>query len=61
MASRRTIAEASLEFTGLFEVEVLLELMLRFWGHPLADNRKFVGCFLKMPLKHCESQSLARS
>lgn len=41
MASSRSIAEASLELSGLFEVEVLLELMLRFWQHPLAEDRAF--------------------
>ncbi len=36
-----SIARKSLEFTGLFEAELLLELMLRFWGHPCADDRDF--------------------
>ena len=35
------IARKSLELTGLFEAEVLVELMLRFWQHPLADDKEF--------------------
>lgn len=41
MASKKSIAAASLEFTGLFEAELLLELMLRYWQHPLAGDRDF--------------------
>lgn len=47
MASKRSIAKASLELTGLFEVELLLELMLRYWQHPLADDRDFRGELLE--------------
>jgi hypothetical protein len=36
-----SIAKACLRFSGLFEAEVLLELMLRYWGHPLAANEEF--------------------
>lgn len=35
------IAQKSLELTGLFEAEVLIELMLRFWQHPFAADREF--------------------
>jgi len=35
------VARKSLELTGLFEAELLVELMLRFWQHPLADDREF--------------------
>jgi len=34
-------ARKSLRFTGTFEAELLVELMLRFWKHPLAANRKY--------------------
>jgi hypothetical protein len=34
-------AEESYRFCGLFEAELLLELMLRFWGHPLSDDKEF--------------------
>src|SRR5262245_23502869 len=36
-----SIAEESLRFSGLFEAEVLAELMLRYWKHPLADDKEF--------------------
>jgi hypothetical protein len=36
-----SIAEESLRITGLFEAELLLELMLRHWHHPLADDADF--------------------
>src|SRR5262249_20700549 len=32
-----SIAEESLRLTGLFEAELLVELMLRHWQHPYAD------------------------
>lgn len=36
-----SIARQSLAFTGLFEAELLTELMLRFWQHPLAGDSEF--------------------
>lgn len=36
-----SIAKESLRMTGLFEAEVLVELMLRYWKHPLAKDREF--------------------
>lgn len=36
-----SIAEMALSFTGSFEAEVLLELMLRYWQHPFADDAEF--------------------
>jgi hypothetical protein len=30
-----------LDLSGLFEAEVLIELMLRYWQHPLAADRDF--------------------
>ena len=36
-----SIARECLRFTGLFEAELLTELLLRFWKHPLADNSEF--------------------
>ena len=36
-----SLVEESLEYTGLFEAELLVELMLRYWKHPLADNSGF--------------------
>jgi hypothetical protein len=34
-------AEESWRFCGLFEAELLLELMLRYWRHPLADKKEY--------------------
>src|SRR5262245_19954235 len=34
-------ARQCLAFSGLFEAELLLELMLRFWEHPLATDEAF--------------------
>jgi hypothetical protein len=36
-----SIAEKSFQITGIFEAELLVELMLRFWDHPFADNREY--------------------
>ena len=36
-----SLAEQSLAFSGLFEAELLLELMLRYWEHPLAEDTDF--------------------
>jgi hypothetical protein len=33
--------------TGTFEAEVLLELMLRFWKHPHADDPEFRNALLE--------------
>jgi hypothetical protein len=37
----KRIAQVSLDFTGLYESELLTELMLRFWKHPSADDADF--------------------
>ena|SRR5437773_5170597 len=37
----RSIAKACLQLTGLFEAELLTELILRFWNHPLAEDASF--------------------
>ena len=34
-------ADDAYRFCGLFEAELLLELMLRFWFHPLANEFEF--------------------
>jgi hypothetical protein len=36
-----SVARKCLEFSGLFEAELLIELMLRYWKHPLADDADF--------------------
>lgn len=36
-----SIASQCLELSGLFEAELLLELMLRHWNHPFADDSHF--------------------
>jgi hypothetical protein len=42
-----TAAETALTFTGTFEAEVLVELMLRFWKHPLANDADFRNVLLE--------------
>jgi hypothetical protein len=42
-----TIAEKSLELTSLFEAEVLVQLMLRHWRHPLADDGEHAHSLLE--------------
>jgi hypothetical protein len=36
-----SVAKASFNMTGLFEAELLVELMLRYWKHPRATDREF--------------------
>jgi hypothetical protein len=38
---RRSVASRCLALSGLFEAELLLELMLRHWGHPFATDSHF--------------------
>lgn len=37
----KSIASLSLRLSGLYEAELLVELMLRYWKHPLADDADF--------------------
>ena len=46
MAKR--IANTSLNLTGLYESELLVELMLRYWNHPNADDATFRNDLLEM-------------
>src|SRR5262245_7270946 len=41
MKQERSIAERCYALSGLFEAELLLELMLRHWDHPMAAERDF--------------------
>jgi hypothetical protein len=41
------IAKKSLEITGLFEAELIVWLMLRYWKHPFADNKDFANDLLE--------------
>jgi len=36
-----SVAKKCLSFSGLFEAELLIELMLRYWEHPLASVPDF--------------------
>ena len=36
-----SIAKASLRLSGLFEAELLVELMLRYWKHPWAADSEY--------------------
>lgn len=42
-----SIAQKSLEFSGLYEVELLVELMLRYWRHPHAADPAFRNALLE--------------
>jgi len=41
------IAKKSLEITGLFEAELLVWLMLRYWKHPFAEDKDFANDLLE--------------
>jgi hypothetical protein len=43
----KSIAEKSLEVTGLFEAELLVRLMLWRWGHPLVNDEAFANGLLE--------------
>jgi len=43
----KSIAEKSFELTSLFEAEIFVWLMLKFWRHPLADDKDFVNGLLE--------------
>src|SRR6185503_17670639 len=36
-----SVVQRCIGFSGLFEAELLTELMLRYWRHPLADDGAF--------------------
>jgi hypothetical protein len=42
-----SIAGRCLAFSGLFEAELLIELMLRYWQHPLAADGDFRNAVLE--------------
>jgi hypothetical protein len=53
-----SIAHACLQFTGLFEAELLTRLMLWKWGHPQADDPAFANDLLEGAaevLRKCET------
>jgi hypothetical protein len=39
--AKKTISARCLAMSGLFEAELLTELMLRYWKHPFADDSLF--------------------
>ncbi len=41
MDDHLTTAGLCYQLSGLFEAELLVELMLRQWGHPFASDREF--------------------
>jgi hypothetical protein len=42
-----SIAEESLRMSGLFEAELLTELMMRHWNHPLANELEYRTALLE--------------
>lgn len=43
----KSIASLSLRLSGLYEAELLVELMLRYWKHPLAEDADFRNSLLE--------------
>jgi hypothetical protein len=43
----KSIAKACLQMTGLFEAELLTELLLRHWNHPLAADPDYRSALLE--------------
>jgi len=43
----KSVAEKSYELTSLFEAEIFVWLMLKFWRHPLADDKDFANELLE--------------
>lgn len=41
MSRNKSLLALLINFTGTFEYELLVELMLRFWQHPLASDSEF--------------------
>lgn len=48
MNAHRSIAELSLGMTGMFEAELLTQLMLREWKHPLSQVDDFRNHLLEL-------------
>lgn len=42
-----SVAINSLNYSGLYEAELLVELMLRYWHHPFADDHDFRNALLE--------------
>lgn len=42
-----SIVAESFRLTGLFEAELLVELLMRYWRHPLADDAGARSCLLE--------------
>lgn len=45
------IAKKSYRLAGLFEAELLVELMLRYWEHPCADDSEFRNNLLESAIE----------
>ena len=43
----KSVAQKCLQMTSLFEAELLVYLMLRNWGHPLADDKELANGLLE--------------
>lgn len=59
--SEEPICSKCLELSGLFEAELLVELMLRFWMHPFADDRDFRNQLLESAAEHLKSSVEGRT
>lgn len=52
-----SLPEKLLEFCGLFESELLVELMLRFWQHPHAGDHDFRNDLLENAVQVLEESA----
>ncbi len=50
-----SIAQESLRLSSLFEAELLVELMLRYWNHPLAGDVEFRNALLETAVSAVEA------
>jgi hypothetical protein len=53
----KSIARRCLDLTGLFEAELLVELMLRHWDHPLAADSTFRSDLLESAARVLEEST----
>ena len=47
LTKMKNLTEKCLEMTSLFEAELLVQLMLRYWKHPFADDKDFANGLLE--------------
>ena len=53
--------DAAIRFCGLFEAELLVDLMLRYWEHPCAGDREVVNDLERLRLRFSSKRATDRS